>query len=231
MIFLAGDTHIPLDIGKLSAKNFPQQKTMTREDFVIVLGDFGLLWKKDKTYQYWLDVLSSRNYTLLWLDGNHENFDWLNSFPVEDWNGGKIHKIADNIFHLMRGNCFRLDNKQFFVTGGAQSYDKAMRIEGISWWKDELWSYQEQEHAFSVLQNLKKQGKRVDYVLSHTCPSELIYPIFGVDDNNDPTTKILSEINKVLDDEFTGWFFGHWHKDISCGKFHCLYRNLQKIIY
>lgn len=83
MIYLTGDTHIPIDIDKLSFKSFPKQREMTRSDYVIVLGDFGLLWKKDETYDYWLDVLSKRTYTLLFLDGNHENFDWLDSLPVE----------------------------------------------------------------------------------------------------------------------------------------------------
>ena len=103
MIYLTGDTHIPIDIDKLSMKNFPAQKELTRNDYVIVLGDFGLLWKEDKTYKYWLDILSKRNFTLLFIDGNHENFDWLNSLPTKPWNGGRVHEIAPNIFHLMRG--------------------------------------------------------------------------------------------------------------------------------
>lgn len=101
MIYLTGDTHIPIDIGKLSCKSFPKQQEMTHSDYVIVLGDFGLLWKKDKTYDYWLDILSKRTYTLLFLDGNHENFDWLDSLPVETWHGGRVHRIAENILHLM----------------------------------------------------------------------------------------------------------------------------------
>lgn len=92
MIYLTGDTHIPIDIDKLSCKSFPEQREMTRSDYVIVLGDFGLLWKKDETYDYWLDDLSKRTYTLLFLDGNHENFDWLDSLPVESWHGGRVHR-------------------------------------------------------------------------------------------------------------------------------------------
>ena len=47
MIYLTGDTHIPIDISKLNTISFPEQKQMTREDYVIVLGDFGLLWHED----------------------------------------------------------------------------------------------------------------------------------------------------------------------------------------
>lgn len=134
MIYLTGDTHIPIDIGKLSCKSFPKQQEMTRSDYVIVLGDFGLLWKKDETYDYWLDVLSKRTYTLLFLDGNHENFDWLDSLPVETWHGGRVHRIAENILHLMRGEIFEIGGSTFFTLGGAVSYDKVFRAEGISWW-------------------------------------------------------------------------------------------------
>ena len=44
MIYITGDTHIPVDIGKLSVKRFPEQKEMTKRDYVIICGDFGGVW-------------------------------------------------------------------------------------------------------------------------------------------------------------------------------------------
>ena len=41
-IYVTGDTHIPIDISKLNMREFPEQKELTREDYVIILGDFGL---------------------------------------------------------------------------------------------------------------------------------------------------------------------------------------------
>lgn len=41
MIYITGDTHIPIDIGKLSTSRFPKQKSLTKDDYVIVCGDFG----------------------------------------------------------------------------------------------------------------------------------------------------------------------------------------------
>ena len=41
MIFVTGDTHIPLDISKLNSEQFPQQKELTKNDYVIICGDFG----------------------------------------------------------------------------------------------------------------------------------------------------------------------------------------------
>lgn len=36
MIFVTGDTHANLDIGKLSTRRFPEQKELTKEDFLNV---------------------------------------------------------------------------------------------------------------------------------------------------------------------------------------------------
>lgn len=222
MIYLTGDTHIPLDIEKLSKKNFPQQNKMTRDDYVIVLGDFGLLWKRDKTFMYWLDVLSRKNFTLLWIDGNHENFDWLNDLPIEEWHGGQVHTMADNIIHLMRGNIFEIDGRSFFVMGGAPSIDKAIRTKGISWWPQEEINYKETELA---LDNLEKKNYTVDYVLTHTCPKHLIKDMFGLQSIvNSYTEAFLDEIaSKVKCRE---WFFGHWHEEREYKNYCCLYNSI-----
>ena len=49
MICLTGDTHIPNNIAKLNMKNFPEQKNLTRDDYIIVLGDFGHI-HQDKNF-------------------------------------------------------------------------------------------------------------------------------------------------------------------------------------
>ena len=61
MIYITGDTHIPLDISKLNTTNFPEQKDMTKNDYLIILGDFGLYWKNDKTFK----VIKGDNQALL----------------------------------------------------------------------------------------------------------------------------------------------------------------------
>ena len=57
------------------------------------------------------------------MDGKHENFTRLYNYPVEEWYGGKVHKIRDSVLHLMRGEIFNIDNKNFFTFGGAKSHD------------------------------------------------------------------------------------------------------------
>jgi len=32
--------------------------------------------------------------------GNHENFEHLNSYPTDEWNGGKVHFVESDIIHF-----------------------------------------------------------------------------------------------------------------------------------
>lgn len=224
MIYLTGDVHLPNDVSKL--RYFKEQENLTRDDYVIVLGDFGLLWRKDSyTYKQWLKWFNQRKYTLLWLDGNHENHEWLNSYPVEMWNGGKVHKISDNIIHLMRGQVFSIQENTFFTMGGAWSIDKHYRISRISWWEEEEPNHREMEEGF---ENLESHNNEVDYVLTHTCPFSVITEMFQpAVVYNSVTESYLDEIkNKVT---YKKWYFGHWHKDVSYEDYVCLYNKIVKL--
>lgn len=99
MIYITGDCHA--DFRRFNTDIFPEQNEMTKEDYVIICGDFGGVWDKDKESareKWWLDWLESKPYTTLFADGNHENFDRLYDYPAEEWHGGKVHKIRDGAF-------------------------------------------------------------------------------------------------------------------------------------
>ncbi len=129
MIYITGDTHG--NIKRLSSKNFPEGRTLTKDDFVIICGDFGLIWDyhgETKEERYWLDWLNDRPFTTLFVDGNHENFDRLYEFPEQVYYGGRVHKIRESVLHLMRGQVFDLpidagSTKRIFTLGGAHSHD------------------------------------------------------------------------------------------------------------
>ena len=61
--------------------------------------------------------LSEKPWTTLFVDGNHENFDRLKNYPItEEW-GGKVQKIYDKVYHLMRGEIYtdrRQENLYFW---------------------------------------------------------------------------------------------------------------------
>lgn len=124
MIFVTGDIHAEPE--RFNMKNFPEQKELCRDDYVIICGDFALVWSEDqesKRETWWLDWMENKSYTTLVVDGNHENFTRLNTLPVEEWHGGRVHKIREHVIHLMRGEMFTLNDQSVFAFGGARSHD------------------------------------------------------------------------------------------------------------
>lgn len=193
---------------------------------VIVCGDFGLVWN-DEYHKYFLQILKSQPFNFLFVDGNHEDFDLLYTYPVEDWNGGKVHRIADNIRHLMRGQVFEIEGRTFFTMGGAYSIDKAMRREGVSWWSAELPTNEEYSTAEK---NLEKCGYSVDYVLTHTIPESAIYSMQKTPVDNDKELTGYFEWLYSGNLHFKKWFAGHWHENILINdNLQILFEEVQEI--
>ena len=60
MVYITGDCHA--EFRKFYSKRFPEQKQLTRDDYVIVCGDFGL-WHDDKRERNELAILAHRPFT------------------------------------------------------------------------------------------------------------------------------------------------------------------------
>ena len=107
MIYITGDTHIPIDIHKLATRYFPQQTEMTKSDYLIICGDFGGVWNNSREEQYWIKWLNQKNFTTLFVDGNHENHDLLATFPTVQMFGAEVHLpimihfLFDMLYHEM----------------------------------------------------------------------------------------------------------------------------------
>lgn len=206
MIYITGDTHCPTDMHKLNTKHF-NSKNLTKDDYVIICGDAGFVWHgTDNEDLYWQKWLAKKPWTTLFVDGNHENHDSLDAMSVEEWNGGKIHRINDSILHLMRGQVYNINNKTIFTMGGAESIDKGYRKNGIGWWAREMPSESEYTEAIN---NLKKHNNTVDYIITHCAPCE-IQACLGYHDHNQ-LNEFLSSIMASVD--FKQWFCGHYHTD------------------
>jgi predicted phosphodiesterase len=255
MIYLTGDTHGK--VNRFSTKNFPEQKEMTKDDYVIILGDFGLVWDykgESKEEKYWLDWLENKPFTTLFIDGNHENFDRLDNYPVEEWHGGKVHKIRPSVIHLMRGQVFTIEDNTFFTFGGASSHDisggilnanspdfeearnilnkchKSYRINHISWWERELPSRAEMNEG---IENLKKHNNYVDFILTHCTYTSLLRQLDGFPPlyKSDYLDKYLQQIEETV--EYKEWLFGHFHINKSFyykEKTTCFYEQILRIV-
>lgn len=238
MIYITGDVHgdfrrftkkerrkLPYEIGR---------EDIGKEDYVIVCGDFGLLWRKDKTFEYNLNWLSQLPFTILWVQGNHENYNMIAEYPIEMWCGGKVrHILRDKIILLERGQVFEIQGKTIFTFGGASSHDiqggvldksdpayDIMRREAIikelpyrvlneSWWVEELPTEEEMQEGRD---NLKKVGWKVDYVVSHCCATSIQNKIAakrGMVYEKDILTEYFQELEEKL--QYKQWYFGHYH--------------------
>lgn len=231
MIYITGDCHA--DFRRFNTENFPEQSAMTKDDYVIICGDFGGVWVKDEESEkekWWMDWLENKSFTTLFVDGNHENFDRLYSYPVEEWNGGKIHRIRPSVIHLMRGQVFTIDGKKIFAFGGARSHDisggileyddpdfhkkrkelernfKPYRVNHYSWWEQELPSEEEMEDG---IRNLILNDNKVDFIVSHCCASSTQALIGEGWYKRDYLNEYLEKIRRSV--QFKKWIFGHYH--------------------
>jgi len=66
-IYVTGDIHCPIDIHKLNTKNFPVQKKMNKNDYLIILGDTALVWNNSKEELCWRKWLNNKIFTVLFL--------------------------------------------------------------------------------------------------------------------------------------------------------------------
>lgn len=212
MIYVTGDIHADIDIGKLSTDRFPQQKSMSKNDSLIICGDFGLVWDNSRRERYWRKWLADKNFTTLWVDGNHENFELLKDFPFVDMFGGTVREICPGIYHLERGQIYSIEGKKFFAMGGASSHDKWCRKEHISWWKEELPTAAEMNAAIDTLD---ANSWTVDYVLTHCAPKS-VQALLAYWYENDSLTSFLDRVQQGL--RFKRWFFGHYHTDRQLGE-------------
>lgn len=77
MVYITGDTHAQFN--RFNTKMFPEQKEMSKDDYVIICGDFGGVWNysySTKEEKYWLDWLGNKPFTLLFVDG--KKMSWNN---------------------------------------------------------------------------------------------------------------------------------------------------------
>ena len=238
MIYVTGDCH--QNFRKFNTKIFPEQKEMTKEDYVIICGDFGGVWNKEvenKEEKHLLDWLEEKPFTTLFVDGNHENFDRLYSYPVELWHGGKVHKIRPSVIHLMRGQIYEIDGKSFFTFGGASSHDiesgildpedpdfkekkkwldrewQSYRVNHITWWAQELPSEEEMQEGRA---NLAAHDNQVDFIVTHCCATSTQMLIDAQKLKPDIETDYLEEIKRTI--QFKKWFFGHYHDNRNVSK-------------
>ena len=202
MLWITGDLH-----GEFARLQYEEREhRWTEQDCLLICGDFGLATRDDPEKLRILDELARRPYTVCFIDGNHEDFPALSSFPVEMWQGGKIHRIRRNIIHLMRGQVFLLEGRKLFTMGGAYSMDRDVH----AFWEEELPCPEEYHEAAA---NLAARDWQVDYVLTHTAPREIIRRLGKTPAPGDLELTGFLEYLMLDKLSYKHWYCGHLHQD------------------
>jgi len=177
-------------------------------DIILHLGDYGY----DFRSKFRNDVeqaLVDADMALWFIDGNHENFNWLYQQPTID--DGR-RRISDHVWHLPRGYQWNWGGVQFMSVGGAYSVDRKWRVLHKSWWLEEVLTDEQIEAACA--------GEKTDILISHDCPSGVHIP--GVDDDGPsmwPPLEILRanehrvQLRKIVDAiKPSEIWHGHYHR-------------------
>lgn len=253
MICITGDTHGDFDRFYYNKRMERQGIRLGENDYVIVCGDFGLCWAEDKVFKKKCKDLEDNKFTILWVQGNHENYDMIAEYPIEEWHGGKVrHIVRDKVILLERGQIFEIEEKTIFSFGGALSQDiqggvldkrdssfDAQRIRAIksrlpfrviheSWWPQELPNEEEMEEG---IRNLEKYNYQVDYVITHCCATS-VHRLLEKETDRVYKSDILTDYFQTIEEKlrYKRWFFGHFHEDRCVDSKHTLlYRAIMKI--
>lgn len=127
------------------------------------------------------------------LDGGFDRHKWL----------GGNHDIYPNYPKFSQAlPDFGEWNGLFFIRG-ANSIDRASRIEGVDWFRDEQLSYAQMLECLDCYEQTKP-----NWVITHDCPQSVRKSCFGFDEK-DVTSSFLEELFQIHQPKI--WIFGHYH--------------------
>lgn len=143
IVALLGDTHGDESwLGKV----LPEMRRENSEfKTILQVGDFGF-WPHSgflKSTDFWARTTGVER--VLVTPGNHENWDAVSALFAE--NLGEPVQVSEVAWLLPRGYRFTIAGRSFLSFGGAGSIDREYRVEGQSWWRDEMPSTQDVEAA------------------------------------------------------------------------------------
>lgn len=201
-ILLAGDTHG----NRGHVKYLFDQAVRFSCDRIVQLGDFGY-WPHANDFDEYVARLSKQSeIPFYWLDGNHENFDILER--EADMDSARPVQMENGLWYLPRGCTWEWEGVRYMAFGGAYSIDKEWRMEGVSWWPQELPTVAQQSRALD-------RGS-VDILLTHDAPDgicPIITPGYKGDEISSVNRRWISALVDAVQPKIL--VHGHMHHRYS----------------
>ena len=198
MIYYTGDIHGDV----LHIRDMVTKYEITDQDVIVILGDVGMnYYGKNHGDQHRKKKLNKLGVPVFCIHGNHEmRPETIPTYHKDTWQGGTVY-VEDaypNLLFAKDGEVYDLDGQSTLVIGGAYSVDKWYRLRmDMNWFADEQPS---DEIKSRVMQKLEKLNRKVDVVLSHTCPERYI-----------PVEAFLSGIDQsTVDNSTEEWLKRSW---------------------
>lgn len=203
MILITGDVHG--DISRFTDKRLRELK---KGDSLIICGDLGLIWDGSKKEKKLLKKLGKRKYNILFVEGAHENFDELETYPTEQWNGGLTRCISGNLRQLIRGHIFDIQGKKIFAFGGGAGEENG----GMPPCSPETAARYEVPPDTELAEadsRLAALDNAVDYIISYEPPVTLAE---FLNQSVSATDTVGVYLDRKKDSvKFRTWFFGKYH--------------------
>ena len=127
MIYYTGDIHG----GPYEVIQFCDSKKLTEQDTLVLLGDVGANYYRNRRDTEMKRVLAAVKPTMLCIHGNHEiRPASIPSYRTKQWNGGTVwvEEAFPRLLFAMDGEIFDLEGLRHLVIGGAYSVDKFYRL-------------------------------------------------------------------------------------------------------
>ncbi len=195
MILITGDVH-----GDITRFKDKRLRKLRKSDALIICGDFGLIWDGSKKEKRILKRLGKRRYSVLFVEGVHENFEELSKYETEEWCGGLTRKISGNLRQLMRGHIFEIAGKRIFAFGGGK--DDADT-------DTKFYKSPSEGEFFEADHRLKEASDAVDYIISYSPPQTIAEFLTGGKPQADTISAYLEKKKETV--KFSHWFFGKFH--------------------
>ncbi len=205
-LFITGDTHQYIDIKKLYSNKFKIENDLTKDDILIILGDAGFVFNEDsdkeKVWRYWI---STKPYTTICVRGNHDNPIAISKYPIINAYGGKLYHIENSLYYTTDAGIYNFNGKVCLCINGADSIDRDIRQDGVSWWKEEAITQNQVDNAIN---NVERYNGKIDFLLTHTGGSEVCHSL-GFTPM--PSDLMLDKVINTVD--YSKHYCGHYHKD------------------
>jgi Calcineurin-like phosphoesterase len=169
-VLVAGDWHGNTRWAQGVIRQAPHLLAGEDRKIILQLGDFGI-WPGIPGGAYLADVaaaLKESDTWLLFVDGNHEDFDQLHA-TRDQWvrDSGRpllspVPLAGGRIQWLPRGYRWTWHERTWLALGGGVSLDKAGRIEYYDWWPQEEITGEQERDVIAA--------GAADVMVTHECP-------------------------------------------------------------